>query len=149
MTKREFWLKLFNENDAALACAIHLCERYINNEQLESGEEFISQKRRELYEEVSQETIVEVFGQASRACFCEICGRYIESDWEKHNPFPVRSESDFACPECQVKYVKPIRLYCRWKNIDYNGIYDRVCGYTVKELDKFIGKENKGNPFMS
>lgn len=81
-------------------------------------------------------------------CVCKICGRCIENDWEKHNAFPVRFEGDYCCSDCQVKYVVPIRKYCHWKNIDYNGMYDRVCRYTVKELNKFIEKENKGNPFM-
>lgn len=62
MTKREFWLKLFQENDTALACAIHLCERFVDEKQLESGAEFIAQKRSELNNEVSPEILVEVFG---------------------------------------------------------------------------------------
>ena len=45
MTKKEFWLKLFQENDTALACAIHLCERFVDENQLQNGAEFIAQKR--------------------------------------------------------------------------------------------------------
>ena len=63
MTKREFWLKLFSENDTALASAIHLCERFISEEQLKSGEEFLEQRRKELYEDVSKEQIKKVFGE--------------------------------------------------------------------------------------
>ena len=62
MTKREFWLKLFQENDTALACAIHLCERFVDEKQLERGADFITQKRNELNNEVSPELLIEVFG---------------------------------------------------------------------------------------
>lgn len=34
MTKRDYWLKLFSENDVALASAIILCERFVTDEQL-------------------------------------------------------------------------------------------------------------------
>ena len=61
MTKK-FWLKLFAENDTALASAIHLCERFVNDEQLKNGEDFLAQKRNELYEDVPLEVIQEVFG---------------------------------------------------------------------------------------
>lgn len=61
MTKRDFWLKLFHENDTALACAIHLCERFVNEQQLQSGSEFIAQKRNELNDEVPSEVLAEVF----------------------------------------------------------------------------------------
>lgn len=62
MTKREFWLKLFTENDTALASAIHLCERFVNEKSLENGSDFLEQKRRELYNDVPTEQVVEVFG---------------------------------------------------------------------------------------
>lgn len=62
MTKKEFWLKLFSKNDTALASAIHLCERFVTKESLESGNNFLEQKRKELYEDVPQEVISEVFG---------------------------------------------------------------------------------------
>ena len=61
MTKRELWLKLFQENDTALACAIHLCERFVTQESLERGQDFILQKRKELTEDVDQKTIESVF----------------------------------------------------------------------------------------
>ena len=61
MTKREFWLKLFQENDTALACAIHLCERFVDEKSLQSGSEFIAQKKSELNNEVPSEVIAEVF----------------------------------------------------------------------------------------
>ncbi len=32
MTQKEFWLKLFNENDTALASAIILVNRFVNNQ---------------------------------------------------------------------------------------------------------------------
>lgn len=61
MTKKELWLKLFQENDTALACAIHLCERFVTPESLERGQDFIIQKRRELNEDVAQETVEAIF----------------------------------------------------------------------------------------
>lgn len=63
MTKKDFWLKLFQENDTALACAIHFCERFVNMDQLEKGAEFIEQKKRELYSEIPDEQIAAVFGK--------------------------------------------------------------------------------------
>lgn len=63
MTKRELWLKLFSANDTALASAIHLCECFVTPKSLESGQNFIMQKRRELNEEV-EPTIVSKFSQA-------------------------------------------------------------------------------------
>lgn len=61
MTKREFWLKLFSENDVALATAIHLCNRFIDEDQLKSGSSFIMDKINELDDEISQEQIDDVF----------------------------------------------------------------------------------------
>lgn len=61
MTKRELWLKLFSENDTALAAAIHLCERFVTPKSLESGQDFLIQKRRELNEEVDPKIVHEVF----------------------------------------------------------------------------------------
>lgn len=61
MKKRDFWLKLFQENDTALACAIHFCERFVDEESLQSGSEFITQKRNELNNEIPSEIIAEVF----------------------------------------------------------------------------------------
>ena len=61
MTKRELWLRLFSENDTALASAIHLCERFVTPKSLESGQNFIMQKRRELDEEVDAKIVREIF----------------------------------------------------------------------------------------
>lgn len=61
MTKKELWLKLFQENDTALACAIHFCERFVTPESLEHGQDFIIQKRRELKEDVDQEIVESIF----------------------------------------------------------------------------------------
>ena len=61
LTRKELWLKLFSENDTALACAIHLCERFITDESLKSGEKLIIEKRRELYGEVSDDVVESVF----------------------------------------------------------------------------------------
>ena len=61
MTRKEFWLKLFAENDTALISAIILCERFVTLEQLESGEEYIRQRKKELYEKVPEDEIREIF----------------------------------------------------------------------------------------
>lgn len=61
MKKRELWLKLFSENDTALATAIHLCERFVTPENLESGIEFLAEKRRELDKEIDRETVEAIF----------------------------------------------------------------------------------------
>ena len=61
MTKREFWLKLFSENDTALASAILLCERFVNMEQLERGEEYITACKKSLNDIVSEELYQAVF----------------------------------------------------------------------------------------
>ena len=63
MTKRAFWLKLFSENDTALASAIHFCERFINEESLENGKDFIREKVEQLDEEVSEEVVRTVFNK--------------------------------------------------------------------------------------
>lgn len=68
MTKKELWLKLFHENDTALACAIHFCERFVTPENLERGEDFIIQKRRELNKQVDQETVKLIFPQSDDIC---------------------------------------------------------------------------------
>lgn len=61
MTKRELWLKLFSENNTALATAIHLCERFATPESLNNNVDFLAQKRRELNEEVDREVVELVF----------------------------------------------------------------------------------------
>lgn len=63
MTKKELWLKLFSENDTALASAIHLCERFVTLESLEnpSNKEFFDRKRAELYEDVDDKTVQSIF----------------------------------------------------------------------------------------
>lgn len=61
MTKREMWLKLFQENNTALVTAIHLCERFVTLEGLEKNEEFILQKIDDLYDEVPEEQVKMVF----------------------------------------------------------------------------------------
>jgi hypothetical protein len=57
MNRKEFWLRLFAQNDIALASAIHFCERFVTEESLESRKDFIQNKIKELYEEVPQELI--------------------------------------------------------------------------------------------
>ena len=61
MTKRNFGLKLFSENDTALAAAIHLCERFVTPESLDNSVDFLAIKRRELNEEVDRESVEAVF----------------------------------------------------------------------------------------
>lgn len=61
MTKREFWLKLFSENDTALASAIILCERFVNMEQLERGEKYITDCKKSLNDIVPEKLCKTVF----------------------------------------------------------------------------------------
>lgn len=61
MTKREFWLKLFSENDTALAAAVHLCGRFVTDKNLQSGADFLAEKRKELYEEMDPKIVAETF----------------------------------------------------------------------------------------
>lgn len=61
MTKREFWLKLFSENDTALAAAIHLCVRFVTPESLENMNTFLDKNRKELNDEVPWETVEAIF----------------------------------------------------------------------------------------
>lgn len=61
MTTKDFWLKLFNENDVALASAIILCERFVDDNSLLIGKDYIENKVTELYEEMSDEIVELVF----------------------------------------------------------------------------------------
>ena len=61
MTRREFWLKLFSENDTSLASAILLCKRYINMEQLEQGEEYIAACKKSLDDIIPDDVVKSVF----------------------------------------------------------------------------------------
>lgn len=63
MTQKEFWLKLFNENDTALASAIILVNRFVNKEQLESGKEYIRSEVHKLYEEMPEDVVKSVFSE--------------------------------------------------------------------------------------
>lgn len=65
MTKKEFWLRLFNTNDIALAAAIHLIERYVDGKQIDAGAEFLLQKRRELKLPMNSKIVEVVFGEDS------------------------------------------------------------------------------------
>lgn len=75
MKKRHFWLKLFQESDTALACAIHLCERFVDEKQLQNGQDFIQQKIAELDDEVPQEQVAKVFGITPTEKVCSVCGQ--------------------------------------------------------------------------
>lgn len=74
MKKRDLWLKLFSENDTALATAIHLCERFVTPESLENGQDFLLKKRKELDKEIDETTVREIFpgyhesGKSSGRC---------------------------------------------------------------------------------
>lgn len=61
MTKKEMWLKLLGENDIALTSAIILIERYVTEEQLKSGSEYIQLRKQELNDEVSEDVIKSIF----------------------------------------------------------------------------------------
>lgn len=89
MTKRDVWLKLFAENKTALAAAIHLCERFVTPESLESGADFLALKRRELDQEIDRETVEAIFP-----------GYYAEKKEEKHGYW-----IKFWCPARGVRYA--------------------------------------------
>lgn len=61
MTRKEFWLKLFEENDTALASALILVDRFATEEQLQRGKEYIESRKKELYEEMPLSEIQSVF----------------------------------------------------------------------------------------
>ena len=61
MTCKEFWLKLFTENDTALASALILVDRFVTEEQLQSGKEYIESRKKELYDEMPLNEIQSVF----------------------------------------------------------------------------------------
>lgn len=77
LTKKEVWLKLFSENDTALASAIHFCERFVTEESLENGRDFIEQKKKELYSEFPINVARELFGAKGfdlcKKCLCNTC----------------------------------------------------------------------------
>lgn len=61
MTKRDFWLKCFSENDIALMSAIILIERFVTDKQLRNGSEYILSRQHELDEQVPEATVRSVF----------------------------------------------------------------------------------------
>jgi len=61
VTRKEFWLKLFAENDTALASTLILVKRYVTSEQLEKGKEYIESRKKELYEEMPLSEIKLIF----------------------------------------------------------------------------------------
>lgn len=105
MTKRDLWLKLFSENDTALASAIHLCERFITTEQLENGEDFINQKRKELYLEVPKEVIEEIFGTEKYEKISELeKGRLVNSKIITGNCKGCKNDNTEECLHCMRAY---------------------------------------------
>lgn len=65
MTKKELWLKLFTENDVALASAIHMCEKFIDKNISDKEREFIKEKVKELDKCMTKEQIENVFGNVN------------------------------------------------------------------------------------
>lgn len=110
MKKRELWLKLFSENDTALAAAIHLCERFVTPVNLEGGIEFLAAKRRELYNEVDQETVESVFPGCSAEQNEQDQGRWVVGENGSIYCSKCRTIDDYAsvhyfCPFCGVRIV--------------------------------------------
>lgn len=62
MTYKEFWLKIFNMNDIALTCAIILINKFVNNESLDIGKDFILKEKETLNEIVPEEVVKKTFG---------------------------------------------------------------------------------------
>lgn len=67
MRKREFWLKLFSENDTALAAAVHLVQRFVTEQSLATGQDFLLQKRQELYEPMDPRKVAITFPELAEA----------------------------------------------------------------------------------
>ena len=61
MTRKDFWLRLFSENDTALTSALILIERFVTEKQLETGKEYIENRKKELYEEMPEDEVRAVF----------------------------------------------------------------------------------------
>lgn len=61
MTRKEYWLKLFAENDTALTSVLILVDRFVTEEQLQRGKEYIESRKKELYEEMPLKDIQSVF----------------------------------------------------------------------------------------
>lgn len=61
MTQKEFWLKLFAENDTALASALILIDRFVTDESLKSGQEFVEKRKKELYTEMPKDVVEKTF----------------------------------------------------------------------------------------
>lgn len=61
MTRKEFWLKLFAENDIALASALISADRFTTDQQLQRGKEYIESIKKELYEEMPLNVVQSVF----------------------------------------------------------------------------------------
>lgn len=61
MTRKDFWLKLFAENDTALSSALILLDRFATEEQLTDGREYIESRIKELYEEMPLDVIQATF----------------------------------------------------------------------------------------
>ena len=51
LTNKDAWLKLFQNNDTALIAAITLCERFVNDKELNDAQlEFINNRKKWLYQ---------------------------------------------------------------------------------------------------
>lgn len=61
MTRKEYWLKLFAENDIALASALILFDKFVTKEQLTDGRDYLESSIKELYEEVPLSVIQATF----------------------------------------------------------------------------------------
>ena len=61
MTYKEFWLKLFNENNIALTCAIILINKFVTEKQLQQGQDFILKEKEILNKIVPEEIVKNTF----------------------------------------------------------------------------------------
>lgn len=62
MTKKEMWLKLFEQNDFALAMAIHLCERFGSEDyNKDYNKDFMQQRINELNTEIPESKVKDIF----------------------------------------------------------------------------------------
>lgn len=67
MTKRQFWLKLFSENDTSLATAIHLCSRFVSDGGLQANKAQVAKTKDELDDEMDPGMVAMVFPECAKS----------------------------------------------------------------------------------
>lgn len=60
MTKKDAWMQLFQDNDAALVCAVYLSKKY-SNEELPM--DFVQSQMEDLNKEATEDELSEILGR--------------------------------------------------------------------------------------